>query len=267
MRRRLVSMGRRLPDLAALPAFLAVPKPQVSVFICGCGHTGTTLLARILATHPDVFSVSYETEVFRGRMPRFADLAVLYRKASESGRHAFVEKTPRHVHRARLIRHLVPRSKFIIATRDGRDVVASLGKRYGDFNRAYQRYIADSLASLEALRLPGSMLWRLEDLIEDPAASLAAVCSFIGIPFSDELLNYHATPVSWGDESDASAHRRLRQEQINKPIRDTRGAWATGLPVECLEWFSTAEASQIAQAFGYAATAGGRSAQDGVHLQ
>jgi hypothetical protein len=229
------------------------PKPGLSVFICGCGHTGTTLLTRILATHPDVYAVPYESRVFIDKVPAFGELAGLLRAAAASGKPVFLEKTPRHVLHVPRIRKLLPQSKFIIATRDGRDVVASLWKRHGDKRRAYKRYIKDSNASVDALSLPGTMLWRLEDLIEDPGRSLSEVCDFIGIPFTEQLLDYHKTPANWqgAANSGSSSNHSLRQEQISQPIRDTRGTWRSNLPPECLEWLSSPEARQIADAFGY----------------
>ena len=34
------------------------------IFVCGCGHSGTTLLWAMLSAHPDIFGINYETEVF-----------------------------------------------------------------------------------------------------------------------------------------------------------------------------------------------------------
>lgn len=34
------------------------------IFICGCGHSGTTLLWAMLSAHPDIYGINYETEVF-----------------------------------------------------------------------------------------------------------------------------------------------------------------------------------------------------------
>ncbi|OGT73036.1 MAG: hypothetical protein A2W76_02680 [Gammaproteobacteria bacterium RIFCSPLOWO2_12_47_11] len=34
------------------------------IFVCGCGHSGTTLLWAMLSAHPDIYGINYETEVF-----------------------------------------------------------------------------------------------------------------------------------------------------------------------------------------------------------
>lgn len=44
--------------------FAQRPQPLQTVFICGCGHSGTTLLANMFASHPDIFIPLRETNAF-----------------------------------------------------------------------------------------------------------------------------------------------------------------------------------------------------------
>lgn len=233
---------------------LITPKPKMSVFIVGCGHTGTTLLARILATHPDVFSPPYETNAFLGRSgPHWNTVTRLLVKAAWSRKPVLIEKSPYHIHHTDIISQVIPRTRFIVATRDGRDTVASLGKRYdGDFKRAFERWLIDSKASRTRLSEGDSILWKYEDFIESPSESLCRLCDFIGIPYTDNLLDYHKNPVDWGRNStEKSAHGALRRRQVNKPVEDNRGKWKQDLPTEVVGWFDQDEARLVLAHFGY----------------
>jgi hypothetical protein len=42
------------------------PTPHHYVFVAGCGHTGTTLMATMLGCHSEIFTVRDELELFRG---------------------------------------------------------------------------------------------------------------------------------------------------------------------------------------------------------
>lgn len=251
MKKYLPGLRRRLADLVGLPRYLFAPKPAKPVFICGCGHTGSTLLARILAGHPEVFSVPYETGLFIGRVPAFWGLSKICEEFEKSKRKVWVEKTPKHIHNVALIKSMFPGARFIITTRDSRDVVASLGHRYQDFDRAYRRWMDDSSASLGALSLPDTMLWRLEDLIEDAEGSLRSICDFIGIEYDPALLEYHQKPVQWGTGRNMTSHGELRQVQVNSPIQDTRGRWKTDRPAEFQNKLIKGKALEISQAMGY----------------
>ncbi|TPI37415.1 sulfotransferase [Mesorhizobium sp. B3-1-6] len=232
-----------------------LPKPRVSIFICGCGHTGSTLLARILAAHPDVFAIRRETSAFVSNSgARWTKLSLVLLQAAISRRSVWVEKTPNHIHYTRQITETIPGARFIVVTRDGRDVVASLGQRYeGDFDKAFQRWIADSKASMLRVEKGESILWRYEDFIESPALSIERLCRFIGVAFDPGILNYHEQPVVWGREKVVrTAHSARRHAQVNQPITDYRGGWRSRLPTEVACRFDAGEAREIMDYFGYA---------------
>ncbi|WP_318012110.1 sulfotransferase [Mesorhizobium sp. CA12] len=232
-----------------------LPKPKVSIFICGCGHTGSTLLARILAAHPEIFSVRRETSAFvSSDGARWTKLSAVLLQAAISRRSVWVEKTPNHIHYTRQIIETIPGARFIVVTRDGRDIVASLGQRYeGDFDKAFQRWIADSKASMERIEKGESILWRYEDFIESPALSIERLCRFIGVTFDPGILNYHQQPVIWGRERAVrTPHSARRHAQVNQPITDYRGSWRSSLPMEVACRFDAGEAREIMGYFGYA---------------
>ncbi|PBB44538.1 hypothetical protein CK222_05985 [Mesorhizobium sp. WSM3866] len=231
-----------------------IPKPRASIFICDCGHTGSTLLARILAAHPDVFNVPRETSAFvSDKGARWTKLSLLLLEAAISRRSVWVEKTPGHIHYTRQIRETIPDARFIVVTRDGRDVVASLGQRYeGDFDRAFQRWVADSRASMLCIERGGAMLWRYEDFIESPALSIERLCRFMDVAFDAAILDYHRHPVVWGRARRVrTAHSARRSTQVNQPITDYRGGWRSKLPAEFASRFEAGEAQELMTYFGY----------------
>jgi len=230
-----------------------VPKPKSSVFICGCGHTGSSLLARILAAHSSVFSFPYETGAFDwNERAKWHRAIIALTRVALSGRDIWVEKSPSHIHHTDKIRTWLPNAQFIVTTRDGRDVVASLAKRHGDFEVSFKRWLRDSKASRLCLEQQPSVLWRYEDFIDDPGDSLAALCGFIGVPFEPDMLDYHKKQVAWGrSRKTRETHSLRRRAQVNEPIRDFRGAWKETLPPEVERRFHAGEAKELMAYFGY----------------
>ncbi len=235
---------------------------QVTAFICGCGHSGTTLLATILSEHPHIFVPLVETEIFLKPDDQLAQKKIvdLQNEAVAARRPILVEKTPRHVLQIPRIRRLVPGARFILMVRDGRDVAASVAKRHGgDFEYGFRRWVDDNKKLHAELGKPDVMLLRYEDLVVAPELQLERVCKFLGVKFRPQMLNYHEKPHMWfgrkelrktsgvGDE-----HNDHRNWQVNQPIFDGRGRWKTDLPPQYVERFKTGTfARQFMLEFGY----------------
>ena len=122
---------------------------EISAFICGCGHSGTTIVARIIGAHREVFWPPFETEIFLAEeREAYWNYLALLSLAAKSGKRALVEKTPRHLYRLDLIRKLVHGAKFVITVRDGRDVAASFIKRVGNADVGIRRWLLETEISL-----------------------------------------------------------------------------------------------------------------------
>ena len=104
------------------------------ILICGCGHTGTSILARIIGEHPSIYFVTIESGMFlANRHYKESDYIKKYEEeAKKNGNSLILEKTPRHIWHVDYIRRKYPGTKFILTTRDGRDTVASLYERTKD---------------------------------------------------------------------------------------------------------------------------------------
>lgn len=119
-----------------------------AIFIVGCGHSGTSLLNKILGTHPQVYPIGGESELFlpnRLHLPTVEKCIIewLSRTTEKRASH-FCEKTPRHIHKTAQIQALFPEAKFIYVTRNPLDCVASLHKRYENLESAVFRYQFDN---------------------------------------------------------------------------------------------------------------------------
>ena len=230
------------------------------IFICGCGHSGTSLMANMFASHPKVFIPLRETEAFLDHETAQTNWAEVIAEARASGKSILAEKTPRHVHAVQLIRSLVPNAQFVVMMRDGRDVAASFIKRFGKAAKGRKRWVTDNEAILPFLGDADVYLQRYEDLIADPEAALRGVCAFTRISYAPEMLRFHETNRLWfgvedgdrGDGRNGLEHRKLRNWQINQPIFDGRGAWRDLLDEDEIAAFSAGSERALLDRFGYA---------------
>lgn len=231
-------------------------------FIAGSPHSGATLLARILSEHSAVFAPAHDTEAFAGG-PRHAwpIVARLLAEARAEGKTFVVEKTPRHVERIELIRRMLPGSRFVLTVRDGRDVAASIGRRFGgDFGKGLDWWLSAARKIVAALGSADVLVARYEDFVLDPAQRVEAICTFLGLAFEPEMLDYHAREKPWGEaalpriRSAAPAHQAhalRRQTQSNSPVFDARGAWRGVLPDRWAEAFLEEPARSLMLQLGY----------------
>lgn len=231
--------------------------PRTYAFICGCGHSGTSLLANIFAAHPEVYVPLRETNVFLSRRRAWLLLQRLKLELLLSGRRHLIEKTPQHVRAVERIRRMVPGARFIFIVRDGRDVIASLVKRGRSVEASAERWIADNERVLAQRGAPDAIVMRYEDLVLLPERELERLCSFLGVIFSPDMLDYHRDKRLWfgqealvrGDES--VEHEAHRNWQINQPIFDGRGRWRTVLSEEELAPLYTGRGGELMRAFAY----------------
>ena len=102
------------------------------IFIIGCGHSGTTLLNKIIGNHRDIYSIPNETYLFKKSPDEIKEILNIYDNNRKSLKKKFVcEKTPTHVYHINDMYTHTINPKIIIITRDGRDVFSSLKKRFG----------------------------------------------------------------------------------------------------------------------------------------
>lgn len=228
-------------------------------FIVGCGHSGTSLLANMFAAHPLAYVPLRETRAFDKASKMQARWSVVLNEARNAERRFIVEKTPIHLHKMDRIRGAVPRARFIVMVRDGRDVAYSFIRRAGAAKVGVDRWLADNEVVARERLSPDVYLVRYEDLIQNPEAILRESCAFIGVPYDAAMVEYHAQERLWFGQSEVrnptsdahGGHGARRNWQINQPLFDGRGQWRGKLSAIDLEPFGTPPGRQLMLSFGY----------------
>jgi hypothetical protein len=106
-----------------------------------------------------------------------------------------VDKNPVYSLHLETLSKIYPEAKYIVLTRDHRDNVLSR-KKYGDkkksvfefavsWNYYYERIFSD----LKKYGLKHHLV-RYEDLVADPAGTLRSLCSYLGIDYSENMLEF-----------------------------------------------------------------------------
>jgi protein-tyrosine sulfotransferase len=250
----------------------ATCSPRRHVFVVGAPRSGTTLVQRILACHPDFFSIEGETGLFSRQniftrrhfgftMPEceelfgrardtvgFFDLAVdRLRERGCTG--TFVEKTPQHLlHLSFLLRHF-PQSLFVHVMRDGRDAYCS-AREYANIPQgrsvaAYARYWRRCLLARQAAgNHPHVLDFRYEQLCSDPEAGVRSLMSFLGAESSKLQLD----PLVLGRDHRAgqAAFTRLAEPINARSV----GRWRSGLSAAEVAAFNAVAGAELS-ANGY----------------
>ena len=142
------------------------------------------------------------------------------------------DKTPLNTLHLDAIRLVFPNAQYIHMLRDGRDVVQSYIQSgiYQEADEAADRWLmsVDNAHRLQS-NLPASQFLELryEKLVLEPRHSLEEVCQFLGISYSQNMLEFWKSSENLGDTS-LEHHANVR----NPINRDSIGKWKTNLSEE-----------------------------------
>jgi hypothetical protein len=207
-------------------------------FIVGCGHSGTSLLLRILGAHSRMFGLPFESMLaFRRRPERM--LKAFERPTIAERKVRWVEKTPRHITRIDRLMELCPDAKFLLILRDGRDVACSIQDREGDIELGIKRWVHDNRAGQQYWDHPNVHVLKYERIVEDVEGTITAALHFLGEEYEPEMREYHRSPKSIyhrklakPESPSGKNHEQYRNWQINQPLFDGRGKWMRMTAVE-----------------------------------
>ena len=228
------------------------PKLQGGIHICGCGHSGTSILTRLIGAHSRIYAIPGETGIARrGSYTSYAaGIKNFEQKVIESGAGKWVEKTPKHIRSIRFILDCAPSTKIVLISRNPKDAVGSLKRRYGNLEKSLARWKADNRRALYWSRNPQCKIVLYENLVTNTRETLSEVMVFLGFNFEDSQLDFHRQPLSWysgtadgtstghehpepplnESEYGASAtHNKYRDYQINQPLFNAIGSYRTHL--------------------------------------
>jgi hypothetical protein len=165
-------------------------------------------LARLAWEHPKV--ALWELPGGPPAVPLKADPATWFRFAMEApfaayarklGKPGWADKTPHYVHHVDHLLRLWPDARFVVLVRDGRDVALSLRRMPFGPNNAWAaaQWWARGIragARAQAGHPDVVSTVRYEDLAERPAEQVRSVCDFLGLTYSDSMLELeHVDPA------------------------------------------------------------------------
>lgn len=106
-----------------------------------------------------------------------------------------IDKNPSYSLHIDVLNEIFPQSKYIIIVRDYRDNIISR-RKYSDQNVPIHKLAADwnyyyerIFLSLAKNNIPFHLI-RYEDLAGQPTDSLKSLCTYLGVDYSDEMLNF-----------------------------------------------------------------------------
>jgi hypothetical protein len=147
-----------------------------------------------------------------------AFLNTLYQMyAHQNGAVRWADKTPIYTSYVDLIHNIFPKAKFIHIIRDGRDVALSMLDKWGARKIHVDMYFAarNWVRRIRKARADGTCLGpelyyelRYEQLVENPALQLQALCNFLDEPFVPTMAKPHYL-----------ARRHIQQDGFHAPIR------------------------------------------------
>lgn len=218
--------------IAAWAAPFQRPAPELPpVFIVGCGHSGTSILLRIMGAHSRIQAIRQESSLATAAKP-LEMMREFDAEACRHGKFRWIEKTPTHIHHIETLLSLRAGALILLVIRDGRDVAWSIKEREGDISQGIERWIRDNEAGEPFWTHPRVHVLRYEDLVEQPELTVSRATAFLGESFEAAMLDYHEEPRSfYSDNPDqppgrsGKFHRQFRNWQINQPLFDGRKRW------------------------------------------
>lgn len=193
-------------------AFGKIPKPEKWVFIVGCYNSGTTLLHKILASHPDIGSMPFEGQVCTNQFITPKDLGIprLWAVKSDQfhlvedgapqsvakkikrqwGRNfddidspILVEKSITNGARIRWLNQFFENSYFIAIVRNGYCVAEGIHRKTGHSYELCARQWAKSneIMLSDLAKVPRALRISYEEFTNAPRDVVGRIFDFIGV--------------------------------------------------------------------------------------
>jgi len=242
----------------AMQALRGGDETEGPIFIVGMPRTGTTLVERILGSHSQVTSVGEavdfpeemaalaratharlglaDADLLRASLQMdFGELGRRYLAAVRQlsgGQRYTIDKLPFNFRYTGLIHKALPKAAIVHLTRDPMDTCYAVFKT--SFINAYHfSYQLDEVAQyFVAYRrmmdhwhavMPGVILdVRYEDLVADPEAQCRRLLAHCGLPWEDQVLDFHRSTKASTTASAAQVRRPIYKSSVQKWRNFTR---------------------------------------------
>ncbi len=195
------------------------------ILIVGMPRSGTTLLERMIAQHPDIESrgESLFFEFIAGQLSGGQNLTRIGDAYTLSHDKRTVDKYPMNFRHLDLVRGVFPNAKIIDMRRNRADTLLSCWFRnfkgnlswsyhWDDLNLAYDRYLEAMEGRSDVLQV------QYEQLVLNPEARLREVLEFCGLAWDDRCLNHNADPT-FHDYSYVEARRPVFRDHVGRADR------------------------------------------------
>jgi tetratricopeptide (TPR) repeat protein len=223
--------------LAAAPQGYGATAP---VFVAGLPRTGTTLVERIIGSHPAMRSAgetsAFATELHRAMKDksaagnpaelgrRYVDSVTAFRVPKDA---RFLDKTLQNYLYCGLIHTALPAAKIILVQRHPMDSCWAIYKAHfqGKFAFAYDQIeLAEYYLAYRRLSrhwratLPPEALLEIkyEDIVKDQAAASRRLIDFVGLSWDDEVLRFHESAAPSSTASAVQVRRPVYSSSVGK---------------------------------------------------
>ena len=232
----------------------AAASDAAPIFVVGLPRTGTTLVDRILSSHPDVVSAG-ELNTFAGLIKaqakspsnRVLDVEALQRAAEADltptgrsyveqtkgltrGAARFTDKMPLNFFYAALIHRALPGAKIVALRRDPADSCLSNFRQLFSMGFSYYNYTLDIVdtaayykAFAELMRLwrnslPAGSFMELhyEDIVHDQEAKTRELLAFCKLPWNEACLRFHENEAPVSTASSVQVRQPLYSGSIGR---------------------------------------------------
>jgi hypothetical protein len=158
------------------------------------------------------------------------------RMLAPSGRRYFLDKTPAYALVLPFLRKLYPEAHYVVLTRHPLAVMSSYANSFFDgdwiaaneFNPVVSRYVA---AMARFLRAPAAHVHHVgyEQLVREPAAELARIFAFLGLPDQPEAVNYGANFAGEASQAKAGSGDPIGVGAHGRPVDSSIDKWVDEL--------------------------------------
>jgi hypothetical protein len=203
------------------------------VFIVGCGHSGTSIILRVIGAHSGFHAIEDESNIFyKSNKERLVTILDWVKILIKKNKRRIVEKTPAHIYCIEEIFKIFDDAKIICMLRDGRDVACSHKQRIS-FEHGLDIWVKSTLSIKPYINHDSVKVVKLEEFVSNPIKSLEGIMDFLGENLELPMLDYHKSPTYYYDSNiikplsaeDGKNHRALRNWQINQPLFKTTLRW------------------------------------------
>jgi hypothetical protein len=209
------------------------------IILLGTQRSGTTLLCKILNSHPKIFIQNEFNvhDVFENTDACDIETKIKRQIEIEQGKSVdeilkqdnkwfWGIKDPSLTYHLEGLTKAFPESKFIIVVRDGRGVVNSYIKnKWGLGTNAYsgaQRWEKEINIQNEYIKSNSHLCLKVnyESLVNNAQATLREICAFLEIEFSEEMLSFHAKKANFSPNKQNENTNRELDVNIMEKWRD-----------------------------------------------